>query len=76
MTYDKKKYQSTISLLNDLRESFFQKRIKNFISIFIKIARKDFRPLEFRLKVFILSKLLTIAEKIKIANLLSKYIIS
>ena len=73
---DKKKYQSTISLLNDLRESFFQKRIKNFISIFIKIARKDFRPLEFRLKVFILSKLLTIAEKIKIANLLSKYIIS
>lgn len=69
---DREKYQSTISLLNELRESFFQKQIKNFIITFIKIARKDFRPLAFRLKVFTLSKVLAFAEKIKLAEFLSQ----
>ena len=69
---DKEKYQSTISLLNELREAFFQKQFTRFINLFIKIARKDFRPLAFRIKVFTLSKVLVLAEKIKLAELLSK----
>ena len=75
LTYDlndKERYQSTISLLNELREAFFQKQFVKFINLFIKIARKDFRPLAFRIKVFTLSKVLVLAEKIKLAELLSK----
>lgn len=75
LTYDlndKERYQSTISLLNELREAFFQKQFVKFINLFIKIARKDFRPLAFRIKVFTLSKVLALAEKIKLAELLSK----
>lgn len=75
LTYDlndKERYQSTIFLLNELREAFFQKQFVKFINLFIKIARKDFRPLAFRIKVFTLSKVLVLAEKIKLAELLSK----
>ena len=40
LTYDlndKERYQSTISLLNELREAFFQKQFVKFINLFIKM---------------------------------------
>ncbi|MCI6051690.1 glycosyltransferase [Phocaeicola plebeius] len=63
---DKEKYQSTIADLNSLREAFFQKQILKIISISIRISQKDSRPLIFRLKVLVLSSILSFMEKIKL----------
>lgn len=63
---DKEKYQSTIGLLNDLREAFFSKKIVDIVILFIKIAKLDIRPLSFRLRVLFISKFLFALEKFKI----------
>ena len=63
---DKEKYQSTIGLLNDLREAFFSKKIFDIIILFIKIAKVDIRPLSFRFRVFFISKFLFALERFKI----------
>lgn len=63
---DKKKYQSTISMLNDLREAYFSKNIYKIIKLTVNIAKVDIRPLKFRLKVFLVYKLLSFMEKLRL----------
>lgn len=72
--HDKEKFQSTVLLINQLREAFFQKKIIRFIVIFIKISRKDFRPLAFKIKAFFLSRFLFMLEKVGITFFLCKII--
>lgn len=66
--YDKQKYQSTVPLLNQLRELFLQKKILDSIRISMKIMRKDPRPIMSRIRVLTISYLLFIGERIKIIN--------
>lgn len=64
-TYDKQKYQSTVPLVNQLRESFLQRKIWDSISFCIKIIRKDSRPIISRIRALTISRLLLIGEWIK-----------
>ena len=69
LTYDladKQKYQSTIFLLNQLREAFFQNKLWLCLKLGIKIMRIDSRPLTSRLRVLILSRTLFTLEKLRL----------
>lgn len=69
LTYDsadKEKYQSTIPLLNQLREAYFKKNILNCLVLGMKIMKIDSRPLTSRIKVFILTRLLFLFESLKL----------
>lgn len=57
---DKERYQSTIPLLNQLRESFLQKKFWKSILLAGKIIRKDSRPIFSRVRVFVISHILRI----------------
>lgn len=63
---DKQRYQSTIPLLNQLREAFFQRKILRCFMLGIKILRIDSRPLTSRFRVFVLSHLLFLLEKLMV----------
>lgn len=62
---DALKYQSTISLLNQLRESFFKKNLLLCIKLCIKILKIDHRPLTSRFRVYFVSKILFLLELIR-----------
>lgn len=66
--YDKQKYQSTIPLLNQLRELFLQKKFWSSIKLGMKILKQDPRPIMSRIRVLMISRLLFIGEKYKIVN--------
>lgn len=61
---DKMRYQSTIPLLNELRESFFQGKYVSTFTLIIRILLRDYRPITYRANVFFVSKLLFLQEKI------------
>lgn len=62
---DALKYQSTINLLNQLRESFFQRNLLLCIKLCVKILKIDHRPLTSRLRVYLVSKTLFLLELIQ-----------
>ena len=57
---DKERYQSTIPLLNQLRESFLQKKFWKSILLAGRIIKKDPRPIYSRIRVFVISHILRI----------------
>ena len=63
---DKQKYQSTISLLNQLREAFFKNKLWSCLKLGIKIMQIDSRPLTSRFRVLILSRMLFAFEKLRL----------
>ena len=62
---DKERYQSTIPLLNQLRESFLQKKFWKSILLAGRIIKKDPRPIYSRIRVFVISHILRIKEMLR-----------
>lgn len=63
---DKQRYQSTIPLLNQLRESFFQREIWTSLKLSMKIVQIDSRPITSRIRVLLLSRFLFLLEGLKL----------
>lgn len=63
---DKEKYQSTIPLLNQLREAFLLRKFWKSIMLGIKIVKLDSRPIASRIRVGLIFRLLCLKEKLKL----------
>lgn len=62
---DKQKYQSTIPLLNKLREYFLQKNLWSCFILGVKILSIDPRPITSRIRVLVVSHILFVLESFR-----------